>query len=185
VAGAALAAAALLNLPPWLLEFLLCLPWARLADLYRASAGPGAPAAKLAVGDAERRRLANARLAEPALGALVGFLLRPEVAGSLPPLAPLAPHVHAAQRPARGARPAGRAVRRAARRPAGRLVGRARRRPPAARRPLPPLPGARARMHGPGRAPGLPGGGGAQARAPRRSTRSAATRARCTRRSSG
>jgi len=87
VAGAALAAAALLNLPPWLLEFLLCLPWARLADLYRASAGPGAPAAKLAVGDAERRRLANARLAEPALGALVGFLLRPEVAGSLPPLA--------------------------------------------------------------------------------------------------
>jgi len=41
VAGAALAAAALLNLPPWLLEFLLCLPWARLADLYRSSAGAG------------------------------------------------------------------------------------------------------------------------------------------------
>lgn len=38
VAGAALSAAALLNLPPWFLEFLLCLPWARLGELYRCAA---------------------------------------------------------------------------------------------------------------------------------------------------
>ncbi|KAK9821741.1 hypothetical protein WJX81_001109 [Elliptochloris bilobata] len=89
VASAALAAAALLNLPHWFLEFLLCLPWARLGDLYRRSSGPEPLMAKLTVTDTERRRLAKARLAEPLLGELVRFVLRPEVADSLPPLARL------------------------------------------------------------------------------------------------
>lgn len=40
VAGAALAVSALLNSPPGFLEFLLCIPWARLPELYPA--GPGA-----------------------------------------------------------------------------------------------------------------------------------------------
>lgn len=49
--------------------------------------------------DAERRRLVNGRLGEAMLGVLVGFVLRPGHADSLPPLAQLpsaAPHEAAA-----------------------------------------------------------------------------------------
>lgn len=41
VAGAALAASALMNAPPGFLEFLLCIPWRRLPQLYPSTAAAG------------------------------------------------------------------------------------------------------------------------------------------------
>jgi Sec-independent protein translocase protein TatA len=51
VAGAALAASALMNAPPGFLEFLLCIPWRRLPQLY-----PSTAAAVRAAGKAARQQ---------------------------------------------------------------------------------------------------------------------------------
>lgn len=52
MAGAALAVSALLNSPPGFLEFLLCIPWPRLPELYprNAEAAPEELLAQLQVG---------------------------------------------------------------------------------------------------------------------------------------
>ena len=93
VACAALAVATLLNAPPGFLEFLLCMPWNDLPDLYAAcgdvSAADISSAPKLKLlspGPEERAALVNTQLDTGLLDCVMDFLYKPEHSQSLPPL---------------------------------------------------------------------------------------------------
>lgn len=106
VAGAALAASALMNAPPGFLEFLLCIPWRRLPQLYpstgaatkAASASrqegqqqPQQPAqqdllAESAANEAERRLLVNLPVHPQLVRPVLQFMYKPQHADSVPPV---------------------------------------------------------------------------------------------------
>jgi hypothetical protein len=113
-AGAALAASALMNAPPGFLEFLLCIPWRRLPQLYpstaagkaySASAGIRAPQpqqqgqqqqqqpdpqqellAESAADEAERRLLVNMPLHPQLVRPVLLFMYKPQHDASVPPV---------------------------------------------------------------------------------------------------
>eukprot|EP00775_Hariotina_reticulata_P008350 gene8350-8535_t len=89
VAGAALAASCLMNAPPGFLEFLLCIPWSQLPQLYPASfsldqQGSGELPTQLAVDDQERRLLVNTPIHPQLMRPLLEFMYKPEHADSVP-----------------------------------------------------------------------------------------------------
>lgn len=112
VAGAALAASALMNAPPGFLEFLLCIPWRRLPQLYpnTVPAGQGSSAcrpqqppeqqqeqqpqqpvqqdllAESAADEAERRLLVNMPLHPQLVRPVLQFMYKPQHEDSVPPV---------------------------------------------------------------------------------------------------
>jgi hypothetical protein len=116
VAGAALAASALMNAPPGFLEFLLCIPWRRLPQLYpsTAAAGRKAPSAgqqqqqsepqepqpqpaqqagqqqdllaESAADEEERRLLVNLPLHPQLVRPVLQFMYKPQHEDSVPPV---------------------------------------------------------------------------------------------------
>eukprot|EP00878_Enallax_costatus_P014166 GHUV01014815.1.p1 GENE.GHUV01014815.1~~GHUV01014815.1.p1 ORF type:complete len:1261 (+),score=458.53 GHUV01014815.1:316-4098(+) len=93
VAAAALAVSALMNAPPGFLEFLLCIPWRQLPQLYPTASQSAEQQdqadqllAQLAVDEQERKLLVNMPIHPQLMQTVLGFLYRPEYADSLPPL---------------------------------------------------------------------------------------------------
>lgn len=109
VAGAALAASALMNAPPGFLEFLLCIPWRQLPQLYptalAARQGAGNTTAQQqqqellaqsAVDATERKLLVNLPLHPQLVQPVLQFMYKPQHSDSVAPL--LRPeHVRQAQ----------------------------------------------------------------------------------------
>lgn len=92
VAAAALAVSALMNAPPGFLEFLLCIPWRQLPQLYPAVSGTAEQQhsekllAHLAVDEQERKLLVNMPIHVKLVRPVLEFMYSPEHADSVPPL---------------------------------------------------------------------------------------------------
>jgi len=129
VAGAALAASALMNAPPGFLEFLLCIPWRRLPQLYPSTAAGTAAVsgrsssstdadneqqkqqqpgqqdllAESAADEAERRLLVNLPLHPELVRPVLQFMYKPQHADSVPPiLRPAEQWQHTSKQPQHG-----------------------------------------------------------------------------------
>eukprot|EP00884_Botryococcus_braunii_P020575 jgi/Botrbrau1/7200/Bobra.0300s0026.1 len=93
VAGAALCIGSLMNAPPGFLEFLLCVPWANLQDLFPRDGNwndEDTPSPTLCLDEEERRLLVNQRLHPLLVDLLLQFMYRPEHVDSVPPTLRLA-----------------------------------------------------------------------------------------------
>lgn len=92
VAAAALAVSSLMNAPPGFLEFLLCIPWQQLPQLYPiAGSSTGSAYSEqllehLAVDEQERLLLVNMPIHPELLQPVVQFMYRPGHADSVPPM---------------------------------------------------------------------------------------------------
>jgi hypothetical protein len=87
VASAVISLAALLNAPPGFLEFLLCMPWARLADPPPPQAdGFEPPGEQFEVDAAERAAVVNGPIHPALLPLVLDFVLSGEHAAGLPPM---------------------------------------------------------------------------------------------------
>ncbi|EFJ48899.1 hypothetical protein VOLCADRAFT_90642 [Volvox carteri f. nagariensis] len=98
VASAALAVSALMNAPAGFLEFLLCVPWRKLSQLYPKTPNLAARSdsidklvSNLQVTDEERRKLANTRIDPALMGTVLDFLYKDKHADSVPPMLQLTP----------------------------------------------------------------------------------------------
>ncbi|GLC37451.1 hypothetical protein PLESTB_001584400 [Pleodorina starrii] len=98
VASAALAVSALMNAPPGFLEFLLCVPWRKLSQLYPKTPNLAARSdsidklvSNLQVTDEERRKLVNTRIDPALMGTVLDFLYKDKHADSVPPMLQLTP----------------------------------------------------------------------------------------------
>ncbi|PNH00417.1 hypothetical protein TSOC_013761 [Tetrabaena socialis] len=91
VASAALAVSALMNAPPGFLEFLLCVPWRKLSQLYPKSDTIDKLVSNLQVTDEERRKLVNTRIEPALMGSVLDFLYKDKHLDSVPPLLQLTP----------------------------------------------------------------------------------------------
>lgn len=74
-----------MNAPPGFLEFLLCIPWRQLPQLYPHNDNSDELLSHLHVSDTERHKLVNARIPPSLLAPVLDFLYRPEHADSVPP----------------------------------------------------------------------------------------------------
>ncbi|GLI59507.1 hypothetical protein VaNZ11_001399 [Volvox africanus] len=98
VASAALAVSALMNAPAGFLEFLLCVPWRKLSQLYPKTPNLAARSdsidklvSNLQVTDEERRKLVNTRIDPALMGTVLDFLYKDKHADSVPPMLQLTP----------------------------------------------------------------------------------------------
>ncbi|KXZ46814.1 hypothetical protein GPECTOR_40g548 [Gonium pectorale] len=91
VASAALAVSALMNAPPGFLEFLLCVPWRKLSQLYPKSDSIDKLVSNLQVTDEERRKLVNTRIDPALMNTVLDFLYKEKHLDSVPPMLQLTP----------------------------------------------------------------------------------------------
>eukprot|EP00798_Chlamydomonas_sp_ICE-L_P023153 gene23153-30358_t len=101
VGAAALAVSALLNAPPGFLEFLLCVPWKKLTQLYPKSSIDNL-ISNLHVTDKERKQLVNTRIHSALLPTILDFLCREEHLDSAPPMLGLSSSLRSASRNSQG-----------------------------------------------------------------------------------
>lgn len=86
VAAAALVLAALLNAPPGFLEFIICIPWRSLGELYPRPAAMEDVIGQLDMPPADKRRLVNTPIHPLLMPPVLDFLFTDSYAAGLPPL---------------------------------------------------------------------------------------------------
>lgn len=86
VAAAALCISSLMNAPPGFLEFLLCIPWKKLSQLYSRDESTDQLLLELHVSPVERRQLVNMKLDRLLLPVVLDFLYHPAHIDSVPPM---------------------------------------------------------------------------------------------------
>lgn len=96
MASACLAVATLLNAPPGFLEFLLCMPWAQLPEVYSDWGDAGRLTSSIASlellsGPEQQSHLVNWPLGQGLVDCVMDFLYRDEYRDSLPPMMALGP----------------------------------------------------------------------------------------------
>eukprot|EP00198_Chlamydomonas_reinhardtii_P006390 XP_001695726.1 predicted protein [Chlamydomonas reinhardtii] len=80
-----------MNAPPGFLEFLLCVPWRKLSQLYPKSDSIDKLVSNLQVTDEERRKLVNTRIEPALMGSVLDFLYKEKHLDSVPPMLQLTP----------------------------------------------------------------------------------------------
>lgn len=86
VASTALALAALLNAPPGFLEFIICIPWRRLAELYPRPLAMEQLIGTLDVPAEEKRRMVNRPVHARLTPTLLDFIFNGGHGAGLPPM---------------------------------------------------------------------------------------------------
>ncbi|KAA6429320.1 MAG: hypothetical protein FRX49_00715, partial [Trebouxia sp. A1-2] len=76
IAGVALVVACLLNAPPSFLEFLLCVPWQHLGELYPRTDMDSTELPQITLNEADRRLMANLPLQSDYLCCVLDFIYR-------------------------------------------------------------------------------------------------------------